>query len=370
MAENRALRLCYAGWADHVHLERWASFFANEQHDVSVVSFSGPGHYPAGVHQANVGLRNRGPYLKKLKLRWILRRLRPQLLHVHWAHFGPLFLDIWKGPLVVTAWGSDIYRIGELSKDIHADLSRTLSRADLITGDSADLLAETCRLFPQCTGKVELIQWGVDTDLFRPNAGQGRLAAELGIIGRPIVFSARNFTPLYNQDIVVRAFAEIRSQTPDAVLVMKNYGGQADYIQSIRALIASLDLDDAVRILDSMPYESMPELYAMADVTVSVPSTDATPMALLEAMACGSVPIFSDLPSLRQWINTGKNGFLVPPRDTAALATAIRLALANRISRQEMAAENRRLVESTGSQRFWMGKMEQIYRELAERTPR
>lgn len=221
----------------------------------------------------------------------------------------------------------------------------------------------------QCVGKSALIQWGVDTDIFRPIAGQGRLAAELGIAGRPVIVSARNFTPLYNQDIVVRAFAEILGDVPDAVLVMKNYGGQPDYVKSIRDLIVSLQLEHAVRILDSMPYERMPELYRMADVTVSVPSSDATPMALLEAMACGSVPVFSDLPSLREWIDPGTNGFLVSPRDAAALAAALRLALANRGSRQEMAAQNRSLVTAKGSQRFWMAKMESLYGELIARSP-
>ncbi|MDD5297428.1 MAG: glycosyltransferase family 4 protein [Rhodocyclaceae bacterium] len=363
------MRICYFGWADHVHLERWAGYFARTGHDVSVLSQAELGEYPAGVRQFEATIDDRYYRLRLLRLRWLLARLNPDIVHVHWAGFAYPFASVWKNrPLVVSAWGSDIYRVHEFPPSVFRNLDAGLRRADLITCDSEDLVKEIPRLLPHCEGKVTLIQWGVDTDVFHAGARNPGFLRELGLGMGPVIFSARNFTPLYNQDVVVRAFAEVHRVRPDAVLIMKNHRGQESYLASIRELIRSLGLEGAVRILDSLPYERMAELYADADVTVSVPSSDGTPMSLLEGMACGSAPIFSDLPSLREWIVDGENGFLVPPQDADMLARRILALLDAPSRREEMAGRNRALVEARASQHFWMGKMEELYRQLLTRT--
>jgi hypothetical protein len=150
----------------------------------------------------------------------------------------------------------------------------------------------------------------------------------LGLQGREVVLSARNFTPLYNQESVVRAFALLHARRPSAFLLMKSYGGDPDYLATIRNLIAQLGLGPHVRILDNMPYEQMPDLYRTADVTLSIPHSDATPMALLEAMASGSTCVVGDLPSLREWVEPGRTGFLVGSFNPGAVASVLEQALA------------------------------------------
>ena len=105
------MKICFVGWGDHVHLERWAGYFANQGLEVSVISMSGPGDYPKGVSQYLLGLAQRGPRWKVLKLRYLLWKIKPDVVHVHWAHFANLLAKAWSGPLVVTAWGSDILRL-------------------------------------------------------------------------------------------------------------------------------------------------------------------------------------------------------------------------------------------------------------------
>lgn len=355
-------RLCFVGWGDHVHTERWAGYFAEQGHEVSVISFAGLGRYPPGVRQYVLGMKGRGPRWVRWRLRWLLWRIRPELVHVHWAHFGVPVRAVWRGPLVITAWGSDIYRRDQFDDSQWQALGETLRATELVTCDSDDLAQTMREQFALEARRLRVIQWGVNTRLF--SAGGTDLRESLALGQRTVVFSARNFTPLYNQETVVRAFARVRERRPDAFLLMKSYGGDPNCLTTIRAEIDRLGLAQHVRILDSMPYSDMPALYRTADVTVSVPLSDAAPMSLLEAMASGSPCVVCDLPSLREWVVDGHTGYLVPARDVDAVAQAIDRALERGPQREQMQRAARELVVAKASQDAHMAVAGDCYAEL------
>jgi L-malate glycosyltransferase len=356
----RPLKLCFIGWGNHIHVERWAGYFASAGHDISVVSLNGEGHYPANVRQYALRWADRRPALANAEMRLILWRLRPDLVHVHWAHFAVAAARVWSGPLAVTAWGSDIYRQEQFGDTQWRALSRALSRANLLTCDSEDLARAMIQRCGLAEGSVQVVQWGVDVDGF--TSGKSELANELGIADRPVILSARNFTPIYNQETVVEAFALARESVPSAFLLMKNYDGNPAYLRSIRERIRQLGLEQDCRIIERVPYEKMPDLYRAAKVTVSVPLSDATSMSLLEAMACGSLPLMSDLPSVREWIDDGENGYLVSPMDVEAIARFMVRGLTDEGFRIKAAALNRQIVLTRASQAIHMQRCEQLYR--------
>jgi len=363
-----ALHLCFVGWGDHVHVERWAGYFAKRGYRVSIVSFTGEGDYPAGVIQRTIGRRSRGMRWKRLKLKYHLWKLKPDLVHAHWAHYAHPLMRVWGGPSVVTVYGSDVYRLHEQDETLQSEVIEGLQRVDFITCDSEDMQQRIVALTGRSEDKVGTIQWGVDTDLFRP----GRPTSEFfrSVVGhdRPVVFSARNFAPIYNQEIILTAFKQVLKQVPGALLIMKYHDGLSDYREKVEACIKDSGLSHAVHIVDSVAYEQMPDLYRAANVTISIPSFDATPMALLECMATGSAPVFSDLPSLREWITDGWNGFLVAPPDHELLATRIIYLLKNPGIVGEFAARNLEIVKQRASQAVNMSKIEHIYQRLANRT--
>src|SRR5688500_15549112 len=102
------LKLCFFGWGNHVHVERWAGYFADAGHSVSVLSLNGKGRYPTGVRQYTLRFAAHRPALADAEMALLLWRIRPDLLHVHWAHFAVQAARVWSGPLAVTAWGSDL----------------------------------------------------------------------------------------------------------------------------------------------------------------------------------------------------------------------------------------------------------------------
>jgi glycosyltransferase involved in cell wall biosynthesis len=80
-------------------------------------------------------------------------------------------------------------------------------------------------------------------------------------------------------------------------------------------------------------------------VSVSITDRDGTPNSLLEAMAAGAIPVCGDLPSIREWIEPGRNGFLAAYDDPLAVAGALRLALGiSEAERSAIRTRNSRIV--------------------------
>jgi len=358
------MKLCYLGWGDHVHLERWAGYFARLGERVSVISASGRGDYPPGVEQYSLLEAPLGRFSYRATLaylRYALWRIKPDLVHVHWANFAKHLRGRWKGPVVITVWGSEIYQLANMPPGTEKILIQCLREADAITCDSRDLAHAIERLASLDDGAVDVIQWGVDTELFKPAPRPGTLARKLGIAAAPVVLSPRNFTPLYNLDALVSAFAKLHERLPEVTLVMKRYNSTVDYNHRIQSLIVELGLSRAVHVVDEVPYAEMPDFYRTGEIIVSIPNSDGTPMSLLEGMASGCVPIASDLPSLREWIKDGENGFLVDPADTDGIADILYRVLRNPKLRNSIRHKNLALITDKASQDVNMHRMLRIY---------
>ena len=364
------MRICYLGWGDHVHMERWAGYFAHLGHEVIILSLSGRGSYQKEVRQYRLS-RFAWSYRAQIAwLRLLLRHLKPDWVHVHWANFAGILDGIWDGPLAVTVWGSEIYKLAEMSPITRERLVRALNQAAVVTCDSQDLAAriETLATLPK--GQVAIIQWGVDMERFRPEGQAPSIFNLDGGTAGPVILSPRAFTPLYNLHIIIDAFALVHEKIPDVRLLMKRYAAKPDYERQVLARIEELGLTAVVGIVGEIAYEAMADFYRAGQVLVSVPDSDGTPMSLLEGMACGCIPVVSDLPSLREWVTHGTNGWLVPVRDTQVLADTLLDALSDSERISAWGARNIKLVQERASQDVNMRRMQAIMEARMENTGR
>jgi glycosyltransferase involved in cell wall biosynthesis len=176
------------------------------------------------------------------------------------------------------------------------------------------------------------------------------------------VISTRAHEPLYNIGEIIEAHAAISQALPGARLVIAHGGSQTAVL---RTQAARLGLP--VEFAGTLSRAAFRDALAESHVFVSVPSSDATSVAVLQAMAAGAFPIVSDLPTQREWITHGVNGFLAPVHDPATLAALILRALADPALRRTAAALNLRIVEERGQNETQMAKMESWYYRLAGR---
>lgn len=119
-------------------------------------------------------------------------------------------------------------------------------------------------------------------------------------------------------------------------------------------------------IIEFLGYiDNMEELLRTIDVFV-LPSyyREGVPRVLLEAAACGVPVVTTNVPGCREVVVDGETGYLVPPRNSKALAIAINKILTNSALRNRMGQAGRRLVEKEFDIRAITRKQLRIYREI------
>jgi glycosyltransferase involved in cell wall biosynthesis len=120
-------------------------------------------------------------------------------------------------------------------------------------------------------------------------------------------------------DVLVEALGVVRAARPDVVLVQAGRDGAAT--ASLRAAISAGGLDDAVRLVGHR--DDVPALLAAATVFVFPSRFEGLGGSLIEALAAGVPIVASDLPAVREVVEHGRTGDLVPPGDARALANAV-----------------------------------------------
>jgi glycosyltransferase involved in cell wall biosynthesis len=117
--------------------------------------------------------------------------------------------------------------------------------------------------------------------------------------------------------------------------------------------------------------DEMEEVYAQAAI-VCLPTfyREGVPKALIEAAACGRPIVASDAPGCREAVRQGENGLLVPMRDTASLADALRQLLLNPELRRKMGEKSRKIAEADFSIESSNLEMFEIYEKSTDEPKR
>lgn len=124
-------------------------------------------------------------------------------------------------------------------------------------------------------------------------------------------------------------------------------------------------------LAEYVPYDDLMRLYGRSRLAISATTVDGMPSFLAEAMAMGALPIHSDMPSIREWIDHEVNGLLFPVDDLAALESAIIRGLEDDDLLRRAAQRNAELVHSRMN-RLQVGreiddKLQKVVREHALR---
>jgi len=292
----------------------------------------------AGVHLLRVASKGAARhFVGAPQLRNLLRRIRPDvLLTLYGGGFGTLAWLSGFRPYVIYVVGSDVLRIDRL----RTFLSRLAFRnASMVIANGKFLAASTRRMEP--SANVRCLYLGVDTDELVPGVHAST----------PTIICTRGFLSLYNNKYLVEGLAALNGEAPgDLSVVFASPGPELPAVRSLADRMLTPALRQRVLFCDGLSRADLIEQLRRAQVYVSLSRSDGTSASLLEAMACGSVPVLSDLPQNREWVTPEeKNGILVPFDKPDELAQALARALSDSEWRSRAIAYNREKVVAHGS---------------------
>ena len=274
-------------------------------------------------------------------LRRVIRRLQPDVIHA-----GPIqsaaFLAALSGfhPLVSMSWGSDLLLDADRSAWMRWVTRFTLRRTTVLAADCRTVLEKAAQFgFPP--QRVVLFPWGVDLARFQPGRADA-FRARRGWQDAFVVLSLRTWEPLYGVDVVARGFARAARQNPRLRLLLLGGGSQAGLIRSI---FEQEGVQEQVFFGGQVNGDDLPQYYQAADLYVSASHSDGSSVSLMEALASGLPVLVSDIPSNREWITPGREGWLFADGDDRALSEGILRAAGQPEGLKEMRLAARRLAE-------------------------
>jgi glycosyltransferase involved in cell wall biosynthesis len=167
-----------------------------------------------------------------------------------------------------------------------------------------------------------------------------RAAARRQSRGRPALLWVGRLNDNKDPLTVLDGFARFAAQQPGATLTYVYQDG--DLEPQLRAAIqGNHRLCEAVVLRGAVAHARLADEYAAADFFVLGSHHESTGYAVLEALACGAVPVVTDIPSYRWMTDSGSIGALWTPGDARSLCAALQRAIAQPIESQRAACRRR-----------------------------
>jgi glycosyltransferase involved in cell wall biosynthesis len=276
----------------------------------------------------------------------VLKQFEPELLYAPWAYpdgWAAVRLGHAAGlPVVIKVHGSDVLLSGRYPGRLRRTLE-ALQAADAIISVSEDLRQRMIEVGID-SSRIETIYDGVNQALFCP----GSREAARTLLGIPttaqVVLFVGNLVSIKGVDILIDAFAQLACDSPDRICYLIGHGPLGG---SLQRHIDRLQLSSQIRLLGERAHAELPDWYRAADLFVLPSHSEGVPCVVLEAAACGTPIVASDvggIPELRTWGELS----LVAPGDVGALAGAMRRSLAALRPTTRVAGRVRSLAAAVG----------------------
>lgn len=302
--------------------------------------------------------------------------IRYDVIHSHYWMSGlaaELLSDEWKIPIVHM-----FHTLGEMKNRIARDDSeregayrldgerRVLARADRILAATLAEQAQLQWLYKADMRKIVVIPPGVDAGHFYPiPADEAKDFIGIPRADRMILFVGR-IERLKGVDTLIRAMSCLRLKEMQKPACLAIIGGDptaspaqmsAEMLR-LQTLCQDLCMENMVIFLGKRGQDTLPYYYSAAEVLVMPSHYESFGMVALEAMACGTPVVASQVGGLAFLVQDGLTGFTVPDGDPDALCDR----LTRLLDQPELRAQMARAAVETASRYAW----ENIARQIVE----
>jgi teichuronic acid biosynthesis glycosyltransferase TuaC len=226
-------------------------------------------------------------------------------------------------PVTVTARGSDINVLAQYRQPRRMIRWAAAEAAGVIT--VCEALKQSLVQLGTVPDKIRVLRNGVDLKKFCP-ADRDAARRRVGFSGTTLL-SVGNLIPLKGHEIGINALAIL----DDVHLAIVGEGPEE---ANLRSLAIRIGVAERVSFLGRLPHDALPDIYRAADLLLLLSSREGWANVLLEAMACGTPVVASNVGGTPEVVANSVAGELLAERTPAAVAGAIKRVLHRGLDRR------------------------------------
>lgn len=228
--------------------------------------------------------------------------------------------------------------------------------ADHVITTSPRITSTLRDLFSLPAERVSTIPTGIDLHRFCPVGPKATLHLPPMAPGTPLIGMIGIFRNAKGHAVLLDAAAHLRKSGFSAHYLLVGEGPMLDLT---RQKVRDLSLEDCVTFLSER--EDVPEILRTLSLLVMPSLHEGIPQVGMQALACGTPMVASDVGGLPSIVRPGKTGRLVPPNNPEALAKAIRQVFDEPLLTRSMADGGRQLTEKEHSLDHMLDRLEALY---------
>jgi glycosyltransferase involved in cell wall biosynthesis len=288
-----------------------------------------------------------------LALLRVIRKEKINLINVHWIlPNGLMALIVSKltgVPFVVTLPGTDAYLAHRYK--IFGWIARWIAQnSSGITSNSSWHLDRILKLGVK-NKPIAIISYPTDVTQFKPlKRGLKKIRERHGLKkNNLIILAVGRLVYKKGFNYLIKAMTQIVKRFPTVRLVI---GGEGDLMEDWKSLTLKLGIKKNILFIGNIRRDEIIYYYNLADVMVA-PSivdkkgnVDGGPVVSFESMACAKPQIVTSVLGVADIIEDGVNGFVIPQKDSKAIAKVVIELLGSKKLREDMGKANRKLITS------------------------
>ena len=321
------MKICFLAPANSAHIKKWCKWFNEHNNETYVVSFVKDDIEGTYVYYIDCGVNadasdsSKIKYLFKAgKVKKAIVQINPDIVNVHYAtSYGTVAALSGIKNYALSVWGSDIYDFPNKSILHKMMLKYSLKKAAYIFSTSQSMADETRKYTDK---SIEITPFGVDVQMFTP-AKRNRPYYVVED-GRFIVGIVKTLSPKYGIDYLIKAVALVRKKHPEIPIELR-IAGKGECEKEYKKLAKIEGIDEITTWLGFISQDDAAKEWANMDIAI-IPSTlesESFGVAAVEAQACGTPVIISDIPGLMEATSPGKSSIVVPRSNAESIAEAI-----------------------------------------------
>jgi len=245
---------------------------------------------------------------------------------------------------------------------------KLMNRSDALIAVSKYTVNELTDLYGINKEKIHVIYNGVDIQKFKFRPNKAELRQEFGLeTDKKIVLFVGRLYHRKGLETLLRSIPPVLKEFSNVKFVISGTGFK-EKEESLKNLAKELQIEDYVTFLGYVADEKLPDLYSASDIFVLPAIYENFPFAILEAQSSALPVISTNVGGIPEFLEDGKNGFVIDPRNETELIQKLLTLLQNPELAKKMGEHGRELIEQTLSWDIITNQVIDLYHQLLDTT--